>query len=157
MPRADQRFLAMSREQAEAYAPRRNEILLSIRSHGAAAPTLSPDFRSVYSVECDDDAFRDWAEHDRMMSVEQAMEIVAWLERHRDARRILAHCDAGVSRSVTAITAFHLMLHENLPHDVVIPNPGMFARLMEGWGWYTRAAWSERRRERTTFPNLRNL
>lgn len=105
-------LLVMNREDAEAFIAGPDDVCISIKS---PAPTdepakLSANFRAVLRV-----AFHDWPwpnapEGGGQITAEDADKIVAFALAHRTAKRLVIHCAAGVSRSVSTAQALSVHL-----------------------------------------------
>lgn len=97
-------IVVLSRSLAEAYTPRDSrEVCISIRSRGVPARTLSRDFAAVLHIEFDD--VHPDTEHAQNIKRHEAKLLVEWVVQHRAASRLVIHCDAGASRSVSVAAA----------------------------------------------------
>lgn len=97
-------ILVLSRSKAEAYTPRDSaEVCISIRSRTTLARRLSPSFAAILHCEFDDVA----PDTDRAQNItrDEARRLVAFALQHRRATRLVIHCDAGASRSVSVAAA----------------------------------------------------
>lgn len=103
------RIITMGRGGAESYVPGRDEVCISIHSTGDHRPTLSAGFREVLQLAFNDGGclVDDITSVDTTDSIDdvQAAQIAAFVERHRDARKLIVHCFAGASRSVAVARA----------------------------------------------------
>jgi predicted protein tyrosine phosphatase len=103
-------------EQAESWPE--GAALISIRGNGGKPPTIKPIpllslcFDDVGSPEELDrrqkqiGATGDWRLHYRPFSEADAKAIVAWVNTFPSLKFLLAHCDAGISRSAGVMAAF---------------------------------------------------
>jgi predicted protein tyrosine phosphatase len=89
----------MSQESAEVYQPGEREVCISIRDPAAPLPGLSPRFIAVLSLEFQGDPELGWEDRGRSITEVQADQGIEFVERHVAARRTVAHCLVGVSRS----------------------------------------------------------
>jgi predicted protein tyrosine phosphatase len=91
-------FVVLSREDAERYEPREREICISIADPDAEPANLSTDFAGVLRLN-----FTDIVEmgepSDVLFSEIHARAIREFIDAWPDARRIVVHCQAGMSRS----------------------------------------------------------
>jgi predicted protein tyrosine phosphatase len=91
-------FVVLSREEAERYKPGEREICISIADPDAERARLSGDFEAVLRL-----SFTDIIEmgepSDVLFSEDHAQAIREFIDAWPDARRIVVHCHAGVSRS----------------------------------------------------------
>jgi predicted protein tyrosine phosphatase len=101
MPKRKKRipdFVVLSREDAERYEPREREICISIADPDAEPAQLSSDFVAVLNL-----SFTDIIERgepsDVLFSEDHARAIREFIDAWPDAKRIVVHCHAGVSRS----------------------------------------------------------
>ena len=77
------------------------------------------------------------APHDglQLMTAEQARQIIAFLDAHRDVDELLIHCRAGISRSA-AVGAFARMYYRQPPlpeHSPYLPNAYVYDLLCKEW------------------------
>lgn len=91
-------FVVLSREEAERYKPGEREICISIADPDAEPARLSGGFEAVLRL-----SFTDIIEmgepSDVLFSEDDAQAIREFIDAWPDARRIVVHCHAGVSRS----------------------------------------------------------
>lgn len=103
------RILIMSREEAEAFVAGPADVCISIRSPGAPRAALSENYREVLPLWFDDiasmDRERAIAAGATALSETDADTIAKFALRHRDAERLVVHCEAGISRSVAVALA----------------------------------------------------
>ncbi|MFL5611782.1 MAG: hypothetical protein ACJ78G_13855 [Gemmatimonadaceae bacterium] len=91
-------LVVLSRERAESYEPRGNEICISISDPTAPPARVSPQFASVLRLYFDDVIERG-EPSDVLFATEHARAIKGFLEQWPDVDRIVVHCNMGVSRS----------------------------------------------------------
>ena len=91
-------FVVLSREEAEAYEPRGNEICISISDPEAPPADISPRFAGVLRLNFDDVTERG-EPSDILFAEDHASEIRQFLDSWPGAERVMVHCNAGVSRS----------------------------------------------------------
>ncbi|HEV7839886.1 MAG TPA: hypothetical protein VGO75_17575 [Gemmatimonadaceae bacterium] len=91
-------FVVLSREEAEAYEPRGNEICISISDPDASSAQVSPRFAAVLRLNFDDVIERG-EPSDVLFAEDHAREIREFLDSWPNAERVMVHCNAGVSRS----------------------------------------------------------
>jgi predicted protein tyrosine phosphatase len=116
----------LSASKVRAYVPGPCEVLIAIRSRGAKASPLQAGWADVLSIECDDTGeFAPPRQDSRPLTVTEASAILDFVEHHRHQRRLVIHCDAGVSRSrsVAAAVAEHL----GLPYSWTVFNADVVA------------------------------
>jgi len=101
MPKRKKRipdFVVLSREDAERYEPSERDICSSIADSDAEPAQLSSDFVAVLNL-----SFTDIIERgepsDVLFSEDHARAIREFIDAWPDAKRIVVHCHAGVSRS----------------------------------------------------------
>ena len=97
-PRQPPELVVLSREEVERYEPRHREICISISDPDAQPARLSERFDAVLRL-----SFTDVVERgdpsDVLFASEHASSINAFLESVPDIKRIVLHCNMGVSRS----------------------------------------------------------
>jgi predicted protein tyrosine phosphatase len=91
-------FVVLSREDAERYEPRDREICISIADPDAEPAQLSSRFAAVLRLHFTD-IIEQGEPSDVLFSEDHARAIRAFLDAWPDAKRIVVHCNAGVSRS----------------------------------------------------------
>lgn len=91
-------LIVLSREDAESYEPRGREICISISDPDAPAARVSSRFAAVLRLNFDDVTERG-VESDILFAEEHAREITDFVASWPNARRVVVHCHAGVSRS----------------------------------------------------------
>lgn len=95
------RVLIMSRDEAEQFIGGPNDVCISIRSVGASPANLCSSWRDVLRLYFDDVAGYDQVPDGAIdLSGEDAARVVEFALKHRDAERLVVHCEAGISRSV---------------------------------------------------------
>ena len=91
-------LIVLSREDAERYEPRLNEICVSIFDPEAEPARVSSRFAAVLRLQ-----FHDVTERgeptDILFAPEHARAIHEFLDQWPDVDRVVVHCNAGVSRS----------------------------------------------------------
>ena len=108
-------LVVLSREDAERYEPAENEICISISDPDARAARVSSRFAALLRLHFDDVTERG-EESDILFAEEHAREIRDFVGSWPNARRLVVHCHAGVSRS-----------------------PGVALGLCDTYGWATAA------------------
>jgi predicted protein tyrosine phosphatase len=91
-------FVVLSREDAEDYEPRDREICISISDPDAPPARVSSRFAAVLRLNFDDVTERG-EPSDILFAEDHAREIREFLDSWPNARRVVVHCNAGVSRS----------------------------------------------------------
>ena len=91
-------FVVLSREDAERYEPRGNEVCISISDPEAPPARVSSLFAAVLRLNFDDVIERD-EPSDILFAEDHAREIREFLEAWPSVKRVVVHCNAGVSRS----------------------------------------------------------
>lgn len=91
-------LIVLSRQEAENYQPRGREICISISDPDAPAARVSSRFTAVLRLNFDDVTERG-EESDILFAEEHAREIREFVDSWPNARRVVVHCHAGVSRS----------------------------------------------------------
>ena len=128
-------LLTMSLDEVAAFIAGPNDACISITERGDAS--LSGNFAGVLRVHFADIPWPEYAQHEQQITAAIADQIVAFALHHRNARRLVIHCAAGASRSVS--TAMSLSVH-----------------LARRW-WFPRWFNDDRRRERwVPNPNVFN-
>lgn len=114
-------------EEAEAYEPDPSEVCISITSPTVRA-ALRDGWQDVLRIQFSDiDGLR-WgltekqtaeiASTETLFSDDMARQVVAFVRKHWHAKRIIVHCEAGVSRSAGVALALHEILT-----DAPVPSP----------------------------------
>ncbi|MFL5495765.1 MAG: hypothetical protein ACJ8DC_15390 [Gemmatimonadales bacterium] len=88
----------LSREAAEQYQPRGLEICISIADPGVPPAQLSPRFAAVLRLAFSDIVAAE-TPVDVLFAPEHAAAVVEFVDRWRNAERLVVHCHVGVSRS----------------------------------------------------------
>jgi predicted protein tyrosine phosphatase len=96
--RSNPEFIVLSREEAEHYEPRGNEICISISDPESPAARISPRFAAVLRLNFDDVTERG-EPSDILFAENHARQISEFLDSWPNAQRVMVHCNAGVSRS----------------------------------------------------------
>ncbi|MFL5489640.1 MAG: hypothetical protein ACJ8AJ_14265 [Gemmatimonadaceae bacterium] len=96
--RRSPKFVVLSREDAETYEPRGEEICISISDPNAEPASVSPRFASVLRLYFNDVVERG-EPSDILFGPEHARAIKGFLEEWPQVERIVVHCNMGVSRS----------------------------------------------------------
>jgi predicted protein tyrosine phosphatase len=91
-------FVVLSRENAERYQPRQDEICISIADPDAEPARISSDFVAVLRLHFTD-VLEQGEPTDVLFSSDHAKEIIEFIDSWPDAKRVVVHCNAGVSRS----------------------------------------------------------
>jgi predicted protein tyrosine phosphatase len=91
-------LVVLSREDAESYEPAEDEICISISDPDAPPARVSLRFAGVLRLHFDDVTERG-DESDILFAEEHAREIRDFVASWPEARRVVVHCHAGVSRS----------------------------------------------------------
>ncbi len=91
-------FVVLSREDAERYGPLAHEICISISDSEAPPARVSSRFVAVLRLNFDDIIERD-EPSDVLFAEDHAREIREFLDSWPNAKRVVVHCNAGVSRS----------------------------------------------------------
>ena len=91
-------LVVLSREEAERYVPGTREICISISDPEASPARVSSRFAAVLRLNFDDVIERD-EPSDVLFAEDHAREIREFLSSWPNAKRLVVHCNAGVSRS----------------------------------------------------------
>jgi predicted protein tyrosine phosphatase len=91
-------FVVLSREDAEDYEPHAGEVCISISDPDAPPARVSSRFAAVLRLNFDDVTERG-EPSDILFAEDHAREIREFLDSWPNARRVVVHCNAGVSRS----------------------------------------------------------
>ena len=91
-------LVVLSREEVERYEPGRREICISISDPFAKPARLSPRFQSVLRLYFNDVVERG-DPSDILFENEHAAAITAFLDSAPEFKRLVLHCNMGVSRS----------------------------------------------------------
>jgi predicted protein tyrosine phosphatase len=91
-------FVVLSREDAERYEPGEREICISIADPDTEPANVSTDFAAVLRLNFTD-IIEQGEPSDVLFSEDHARAIREFIDAWPDARRIVVHCHAGVSRS----------------------------------------------------------
>jgi predicted protein tyrosine phosphatase len=91
-------LLVLSREDAERYEPGPKEICISISDPDAEPADVSPLFSAVLRLHFDDVTQRGLPT-DILFAPDHARAIVDFLDKWPGAKRVMVHCNMGVSRS----------------------------------------------------------
>jgi predicted protein tyrosine phosphatase len=91
-------LIVLSREEAERYEPGPNEICISISDPDAELAKVSPLFVAVLRLHFDDVTERG-VPADILFAPHHARAIVDFLDKWPGAKRVMVHCNMGVSRS----------------------------------------------------------
>ena len=117
----------MSQESAEVYEPGEREVCISIRDPAAPLPGLSPR-----SSPCSPWSSRTIQNRGRRTAVAASRRCrrirASSVERHVAARRTVAHCLVGVSRSLS-LAAGLLVAHGRWAEPDRIVNPWVYQRI----------------------------
>ncbi len=112
----------LSAPKVRRYRPGPDEVLIAVRSPGAAAMPPLPDWHDVLEIVFDDTGqYATPRPESQMLSMNAARIILAFVARHRCRRRLVLHCDAGVSRSRSLAAVISEL--EALPYRWTVVNP----------------------------------
>ena len=98
MVRLVPKFVILSRDEAERYEPREREICISIADPDAEPARISGRFTAVLRLHFNDVIERG-EPTDVLFSADHARAIKAFVQKWPNAKRVVVHCNAGVSRS----------------------------------------------------------
>jgi len=87
-----------SRDAVEQYVPDRVEVCISISDPNVPPARLSPGFAAVLRLYFSD-IVEAVSPEDVLFAPEHAAAIVEFMDRWRDAERLVVHCHVGASRS----------------------------------------------------------
>ncbi len=107
------------------YMPAADEVLVTISTPGGHARADVAGWVDVLALVFDDTgSLASPRPGVRPMNIEDARRVVAFVWRHRERRRLVISCDAGVSRSrsIAAAVAQHL----KLPYRWTVLNENVF-------------------------------
>src|SRR5712691_7398847 len=124
------RVLHLSRQEAEQYTPEVDGICISITDPGAPAVRLSDRWRAISRVLFHDiDALPpDLTDNPPPVLIDQpsADRIADFILRHWPVPLILAHCEAGISRSAGVVAA----INDWMPEKLTVIQTGVPNRLV---------------------------
>lgn len=115
-------FVTLGRTMVERFFPGRFDVCISIGDPDLPPAKLQPGWRDVLVLQFDDLDIEvppgtlctsNVSEEGRPVvpiAEEHAAQIVAFARKHRRARRIVVHCEAGASRSVSTAIALSVVL-----------------------------------------------
>lgn len=115
----------MSVQKIQRYIPGADEVLISIRSHGALAARVPDGWVDILFLAFDDTgALAAPASAARGMTPSDATAVLRFVRRNRQRRRLVIQCEAGVSRSRSLASAVAQVLQ--LPYRWTVLNDGVF-------------------------------
>jgi len=123
------RVLHLSRQEAEQYTPAMDGICISITDPGAPDARLSDRWRAIWVSFHDIDALPpDLTGNPPPVSIDQqsADAIADFILRHWPVPLILAHCEAGISRSAGVVAA----VNDWMPEKLTVIQTGVPNRLV---------------------------
>lgn len=114
-------IFTMNRDEAENYEPTSDhEVCISISSVGAPPPRLSDRFEAVLSLSFDDVDMEDrLSQRFQPFNRLTAQQVQAFIHQHATADRLIVHCEAGVSRSVSMAAAIADHFNYRAPNRLV--------------------------------------
>jgi predicted protein tyrosine phosphatase len=135
--------VTMGQGTAERYEPGDRELCVSITTPGCSDARLSARFIEVLRLAFVDYPWERWRDAPSNITDGQAAAVVALIARHPTARRLVIHCTAGASRSVSmamALEADGLAAYEkpewwgkisgqDNPAAGWVPNRGVYVRV----------------------------
>lgn len=126
----------MSAPKAAAYKPRSNEVAISIRGASERATSLSLRFLDVLELVFDDigefaNYVRDGLDNPNSITSAQADAVATFAYTHRDAKVLVVHCTAGVSRSRSLAAAVCDGLH--LPYRFSVVNDDVYRAVSQAF------------------------
>lgn len=101
-------LLTMSREEAEAFVAGPRDVCISIRCPATReAARVSANYRAVLRLAFDDIPWTDVPCPEGALQITEAIadDVVRFVAANLDARRLVVHCVAGASRSVSMAMA----------------------------------------------------
>ena len=127
----------MSRMNAEKYSPSDEEICISIKSESEYAlgydrkANLSSNFMDILYLSFDDTADEMFGmESAKTLNRFQVKEIVDFVNKHKDKKKLTVHCFAGISRSRSMSAAISEYL--KITHDLKINNRDVYNKVLVG-------------------------
>ena len=124
------RVLHLSRQEAEQYTPAIDGICISITDPGAPSARLSDRWRAIWRVSFHDiDVLPpDLTDNRPPVLIDQpsADGIADFIVRHWPVPLIVAHCEAGISRSAGVVAA----LNDWIPEKLTVIQTGIPNRLV---------------------------
>lgn len=99
--------LVLSENMAAAYKPEPETVLIRIKEPGGFKVFPHEDLY-VDTLRMVFDDVDQPSVYDRLMTEEQAVEIVDFMDKHRD-KKLVVHCQAGISRSSATACAWAYM------------------------------------------------
>lgn len=143
----------LSALKVRTYRPGLGEVLIAIRSRGTPTTPVQPGWVAVLSLECDDTGV--YAPHRadaRPLTIPEAIEVVDFVARHKHERRLVIHCDAGVSRSRSLAAALAELCRA--PYRWTVLNEEVVRAVQEA---ALRRGWRSEAGEDPTSPTARSL
>lgn len=105
------KLVVMARDEVATFVAGPDDVCISITDSTSAPATLSANYRDVLRVQFGDLPWPEFSEHPAQITDAIADEIVRFVDRHRDARRLVIHCAAGASRSPSTAMALSVLFH----------------------------------------------
>lgn len=134
-------IIVLSRERAEAYKPDPGEVCISITSPGGKVAALQPGWADVLRLQFADDCWSDAPTRGVGITPADADRAVAFFAKHLSAPRVVVHCEAGVSRSVSMADALAWCFEcRHLLTPTPICNPNVFVAIIAAWRRHIGAA-----------------
>lgn len=104
---------ACDRDKACNWIPGADDVIISISDPGTIRD-LRPGWNAILRVQFYDYPWPDWPEFERAtLQTEDADRIAEFAIKHRAAKRLVVHCDAGISRSPAVAMAISVTLHRH--------------------------------------------
>lgn len=132
------KLLVLGQFSAERYQPETGEeVCISIMakndaSFGVADAKLSGMFRDILRLRFDDLAVGS-ADHETAVSIteDQARQVVQFVKSHKDKKKFVIHCFAGMSRSRS--TAGAIADYLDLPYDFTVMNTHVYNTIIDAF------------------------
>lgn len=98
-------LLTMSRDEVAAFVAGAHDVCISINCTRGELATVSPNFRAVLRLRFDDIPWKDTPAGAVQIDPAMAERAVRFVAANTDATRLVVHCAAGASRSVSMAMA----------------------------------------------------
>lgn len=126
----------MSAPKAAAYKPKANKVAISIRGLSERATSLSSRFLDVLELVFDDigefaNYVRNGLDNPNSITPAQADAVATFAYTYRDAKVLMVHCTAGVSRSRSLAAAVCNALR--LPYRFTVVNDDVYGAVLQAF------------------------
>lgn len=123
---------------ARQYTPQDNEVCISITTRPGRAVLnvspvpLHPNFVDVLRLQFDDTAVSHLGDDQaRSITRHQARDVAAFVAKHKDKKKLVIHCFAGMSRSRSMAAAIAEVL--DIPFRFTVLNPHVYRAVKDAF------------------------